>query len=160
MKKRQTHRGELGFLLEKLQHSGSSVCILHRVEQRWGYCIQLNKESWFSGKQGCRFTVYGQTKEAGLGKLGRSSLCWQAVGGGAESYGGHFLLILSMFTLGQVGKALPFPLIYLKGSLPFSRSMAMSTIHTDSRLTQGFLLSHTQHVSTFRGSFSKNVYQS
>lgn len=73
---RKLGSGGLSSLLEKPQHSGSSECLLCRVDQRGEcYCIQLNKKSGVinTDKRGGR--VYGgHLDQVGLVSLSRSSL--------------------------------------------------------------------------------------
>lgn len=65
----------LGSLMEKLQHAGSSTCLLHTVEQGGGVSDTAELRDGVS--------------QAG----GASSLCWGAFSvGGAVSFGVHSLL--------------------------------------------------------------------
>ena len=56
-----------GHLMEKLQNPGNSVWLSYeRWTGKWGYCIQLNKDTWF--------IVYSWVKGTGLDNLGGHSL--------------------------------------------------------------------------------------
>ena len=56
-----------GHLMEKLQHPGNSVWLSYeRWTGKWGYYIQLNKDTWF--------ILYSWIKGTGLDNLGGHSL--------------------------------------------------------------------------------------
>lgn len=80
--------GGLGSLMENPQHPGSSACLSDIVEQRWGYCVQLDKEVRLLCTRRQVWLILVGAVHAGEQSSGHRHPA-------GESYGGHYPHTLS-----------------------------------------------------------------
>lgn len=113
----------LGSLMEKLQHAGSSTCLLHTVEQGGGVSDTAELRDGVSQAGGTSSLCWGAFSVGGAVSFGVHSLLERYFSLQAEISGrqslGHFLYTLSISALGPKGETLPFPRADLKEVLPF-----------------------------------------